>query len=294
VITSVGATATVVAAGRAMASRGPNALLDDPFAEPLVRAVGHEFFTRLMDGEISLEHPDSPMTGRMRGEQMAVRTRFFDDFLLTATADGIRQVVILASGLDARAYRLAWPTGTVIFEVDVPDVIEFKTRTLAALGAQPTADRRAIGVDLRDDWLAALRESFFSPSAPTAWVAEGLLIYLPPDAQDRLLDQATAVSAPGSRFAAEHFDNLEMFNSEHAKVWRSRWSQLGLDLDVGDLFWAGDRNAPSDYLASAGWDVELSITADLYASNGFEVPDETVAPYLGMGYLTAQIGEAPT
>lgn len=76
VVSSVGATATVVAAGRAMASRGPDPLLDDPFAEPLVRAVGHEFFTKLMDDEISLEHSDSPMTEQQRREQMAVRTRF--------------------------------------------------------------------------------------------------------------------------------------------------------------------------------------------------------------------------
>ena len=293
VISSVGATAVIVAAGRAMASRGPDPLLDDTFAEPLVRAVGHDFFTRLMDQEISLEHTDSPMTELQRREQMAVRTRFFDDFLLQAAADGIRQVVILASGLDARAYRLAWPAGTVIFEIDVPDVIAFKTRTLAALGAQPTADRRAVGVDLRDDWVGALRASFFYPSAPTAWIAEGLLVYLPPDAQDRLLDQVTALSGPGSRFATEHFDNLDMFNGQRAKVWRTRWSQLGLDLDVGELVWAGDRNPPGEYLRSAGWSTVLHQTADLYASHGFEMPDEEVAPNLGMGYLTAQLGDVP-
>jgi methyltransferase (TIGR00027 family) len=293
VISGVGTTATVVAAGRAMASRGPDPLLDDPYAEPLVRAVGHEFFTRLMDGEISFEKSDSPMTDLQRRQQMAVRTRFFDDFLLRATADGIRQVVILASGLDARAYRLPFPTGTVVFEIDMPDVIAFKTRALAGIGAQATADRRAVGVDLRDDWVAGLRESFFYPSAPTAWIAEGLLIYLPPDAQNRLLDLVTEVSAAGSRFATEHFDNLDMFQGEHAKVWRNRWTNLGLDLDVGELVWAGDRNPPGDYLTEAGWTTALHKTGDLYASHGFEMPDETLVPYLGMGYLTAELGELP-
>lgn len=114
-------------------------------------------------------------------------------------------------------------------------MIEFKTRTLVAVGAEPTADRRALGVDLRDDWIGALRESFFYPSVPTVWIAEGLLIYLPPDAQDRLLDQITEMSAPGSRFATEHFESLELFDGQHAKVWCTRWSQLGLDLDVGEL-----------------------------------------------------------
>jgi methyltransferase (TIGR00027 family) len=294
VLSSVGATATIVAAGRAMASKGPRPLLDDPFAEPLVRAVGHDFFTQLMDEEISLEHPDSPMTQLQRCEQMAVRTRFFDDFLLRATAGGVRQVVILASGLDARAYRLPWPTGTVVFEIDQPEVIEFKTRTLAGIGARPTADRRAVGVDLRDDWVGALREAFFSPSAPTAWIAEGLLIYLPPGAQDRLLDLITEVSSAGSSFATEHFESLEMMSGQNAKVWRSRWRKLGLDLDVGDLVWDGDRNPPGDYLRAAGWSTTLHRTEDLYASHGFEMPDENVAPHLGKGYLTAQRGAAST
>ncbi len=126
---------------------------------------------------------------------MAVRTRFFDYFFLDAAEAGVRQAVILASGLDTRAYRLPWPAGTVVYEIDQPEVIEFKTRTLADLGATPTADRRTVGVDLRDDWPAALRDSGFDTTQPTAWSAEGLLAYLPPDAQDRLFDNITALSA---------------------------------------------------------------------------------------------------
>ena len=131
-------------------------------------------------------------------DNMAVRTKFFDEFFIDATTSGIKQAVILASGLDARAYRLPWPDGTTVYEIDQPQVIEFKSRTLAELGAQPTAYRRTVAVDLRDDWPAALQAAGFDPGQPSAWSAEGLLGYLPPDAQDRLLDTITELSAPGA------------------------------------------------------------------------------------------------
>ena len=136
--TSVGATATMVAAGRARATKGR--LIDDPFAEPLVRAVGVDFFTRWAAGELDAAEVDIP--GHPWGMQpmtdlLAVRTGFIDAFLVDAAAAGIRQAVILASGLDARGYRLTWPAGMTLFEVDQPRVIEFKTATLAALGAGP-------------------------------------------------------------------------------------------------------------------------------------------------------------
>src|SRR6202048_1923543 len=140
--TSVGATATGVAVGRALANRASTPLINDPFAEPLVRAVGVDFFTRLASGELDpTEVDDNAEFGmaRMR-DMMAERTRFFDDFFIEATSAGTPQAVILASGLDARAYRLAWPAGTTVFEVDQPQVIEFKTTTLAGLRAAPTGD----------------------------------------------------------------------------------------------------------------------------------------------------------
>src|ERR1700689_1615090 len=213
---SVGATATMVATSRALASRGPEPLLDDPFAEPLVRAVGLAPFVRILDGEVSLE--DDPMMNRKtRTEQMAVRTRFFDDFFTTAAQTGVRQAVILASGLDARASRLPWPDGTTVYEIDQPEVIEFKSRTLAELGAQPTAFRRAVAIDLRDDWPPALRAAGFDPDRPSAWSAEGLLGYLPPDAQDRLLDNITALSADGSRLATEAIPGMADVDKEQAR-----------------------------------------------------------------------------
>src|ERR1700758_1364774 len=177
----VGPPAPAVAARRAMASKGPDPLIDDPFAEPLVNAVGVDAFIRMMNGEIEVAEDDPAFTPQRLSEGMAVRTRFFDSFFLAAAEAGIRQAVILASGLDTRAYRLPWPAGTVLYEIDQPQVIEFKTRTLADLGVTPTADRRAVGIDLRDDWPAALRSSGFDSTDPPEGVAEGLLGDLPPD-----------------------------------------------------------------------------------------------------------------
>ena len=131
----------------------------------------------------------------MMADFMAVRTRFFDDFFLDATKAGVTQAVILAAGLDSRAYRLPWPSGTTVFEIDQPAVITAKSKTMADLGATPTADRLAVAVDLRDDWPSALTAAGFDSSIPTAWSAEGLLVYLPPEAQDRLFDDITAASA---------------------------------------------------------------------------------------------------
>ncbi|OBA59979.1 SAM-dependent methyltransferase [Mycobacterium sp. 1100029.7] len=289
---SVGATATMVAASRALASRGPDALLDDRFAEPLVRAVGHPFFTRMLDGDIPLDNEDLPMTAQQRSEQIAVRTRFFDNFFLSATQSGIRQAVILAAGLDARSFRLAWPAGTVVFEVDQPEVILFKDTTLAQIGAEPTAERRAVSIDLRDDWPTALRDNFFDTNTPTAWIAEGLLPYLPPDAQDRLLDNITALSAPGSRLATENITDMSVFTDERARAFRSGWRKHGLDFDVADLVWDGERRQASEHLAATGWQVTQYPTESLYAENGFALPEHELLTEFRrkISYLSAELG----
>src|SRR5271156_6157572 len=161
--TSVGATATMVAAQRAISS--DEKLIDDPYAAPLVRAVGIDVYVRLVNGQIPVEG-DTGFDPRRMAQGMAARTRFYDQFFLDAAQSGVAQAVILASGLDARAYRLPWPAGTVVYEVDMPEVIEFKTVTLSELGAEPTAQRRTVSVDLRDDWGAALQASGFDPQAP--------------------------------------------------------------------------------------------------------------------------------
>ena len=284
---SVGATATMVAASRAVASQGPNPLLDDPFADPLVRAVGLAPFVRILDGEVDFD--DDPLLNRKtRTEQMAVRTRFFDDFFVGATEDGVRQAVILASGLDTRAYRLQWPAGTVVYEIDQPQVIEFKTNTLADLGAAPTAERRTVAIDLREDWPAALRESGFDTTQPTAWSAEGLLPYLPPEAQDRLFDNIASLSAPGSRLATEHVPDPNAFTEDRLQRISERWRRAGFNLDAADLFYQGDRSVVVDYLTDHGWQVTAHPVRELYARNGFEFPEDEMAATFGeMSYVAA-------
>ena len=285
---SVGATATAVAASRAMASQNPDALLDDPWADPLVRAVGIDTFVKLIDGEIG-QTDDPLLNRRAMNEQIAVRTRFFDDFFLQATGSGIRQAVILASGLDTRAYRLPWPAGTVVFEIDQPQVIAFKTRTLADLGAEPTAQRRTVAIDLRDDWPAALIDAGFDTRQPTAWSAEGLLVYLPPDAQDRLFDNIAGLSAAGSRIATEHMDLTDV-PSDWAEQLTERSRRIGSNINLAELFYTGDRNTAADYLEGHGWRVETQTTADIYAANGFELPDDELASFgSASGYLAATL-----
>jgi methyltransferase (TIGR00027 family) len=285
---SVGVTATGVAAARALASSGPNPLIDDPFAEPLVKAVGSEVFTKMLSGEIEYGD-DAPEFDRKRmAEGMTVRTRYFDDFFTAATDSGLRQAVILASGLDSRAYRLSWPNGTVVFEVDQPQVIEFKTRTLNDLGAAPAADLRVVGIDLRNDWPAALRAKGFDVAAPTAWIAEGLLVYLPPDAQDQLFDNIASLSAPGSRLATEFVPSTDIFSGERSRARSERWRRLGLNVDMKELVYHGERSHLIRYLEAGGWQVSADAVPDLYAANGFTLPDdEQAAAMADVKYITA-------
>ena len=275
---SVGATATMVAAARALASRAPDSLIDDPYAADLVRAVGVDFFTRLVDGEIPLStlEGDGP---RFMANVIAVRTRFFDDFFVHAGGAGIRQAVILAAGLDSRPYRLPWAAGTTVFEVDQPKVIEFKTTTMDAIGATPTADRRTVSIDLREDWPAALRRSGFDDSQPTAWSAEGLLVYLPPEAQDRLFDNITALSAPGSQLATEYHPDAGASIGERAAAMRAEWQQHGFDVNLADLFYRGERSHVVDYLTGHGWHVAARPRPDMFREYGREFPEtDELAP----------------
>jgi methyltransferase (TIGR00027 family) len=288
---SVGATATAVAASRAMASQGPDPLLDDPWADPLVRAVGIDTFIKLIDGEIGPGDDDPLLNRRAMNEQITVRTRFFDDFFLQATGSGIRQAVILASGLDTRAYRLRWPAGTVVYEIDQPEVIDFKTRTLAGGAAEPSAQRRTVAIDLRDDWPSALVAAGLDTGQPTAWSAEGLLVYLPSDAQDRLFDNIAALSAPGSRIATEHMD-MRNVPSDWAQRLTERSRRIGSDINLAELFYTGERNTAAEYLTGHGWRVDVRTTEEIYAANGFELPDDELAAFGGgSGYLTATLGQ---
>jgi methyltransferase (TIGR00027 family) len=273
---SVGATATMVAAARAVASAEPNPIINDPFAAPLVRAVGLDFFTRVVDGEVTAS--DAGENGerdlQLETDSIAVRTRFFDEFFLGAGRDGIRQSVILAAGLDARPYRLSWPRGSVVYEVDQPKVIEFKSATMSALSAAPAADRRTVSIDLREDWPAALRRSGFDDAKPTAWSAEGLLMYLPPEAQDRLFDNITALSAPGSLLATEYHPESDTTMSERAQEFNQRWADLGCDINLSGLFFDGERSNVVEYLTGRGWQVTTRPRRELFVDYGRVFPDD--------------------
>jgi methyltransferase (TIGR00027 family) len=283
---SVGATATMVAAQRALANR--EGLIEDPFAEPLVRAVGMEFFIRALDGEIELEEVDPEFNLRRAAEGMAVRTRWFDKLFTDAATAGVLQAVILAAGLDARAYRLPWPDGTTVYELDQPEVIEFKTHTLSGQGAKPTADRRTVAIDLRNDWPKALLDNGFDAQQPTAWIAEGLLIYLPPDAQDLLFDRINELSAPGSRVATEHIPDVKMFSDERSQRITERMKKYGSDIEISDLIYHGERNHVIEYLAGHGWDVTAQTMREAYAAKGFELPEnETIGFFADLSYVSA-------
>ncbi|GFG73496.1 SAM-dependent methyltransferase [Mycobacterium botniense] len=263
----VDAAATLVAAARAVATK--RGLITDPFAEPLVRATRIGFFTRLIDGELDIfDLGDDAALARMI-ELFAVRSRFFDDFVATAVGHGIRQVVILASGLDARPYRLWWPPGTAVYELDQPSVIEFKTGVLRQLGATPTVNRRAVGVNLNQDWPAALRRVGFDGGEPGVWIAEGLLSgVLSPEAQDRLLDNVTALSAAGSRLAADHMPTGIQSWAEREQTLAERWRHHGLEIGLTGLTYAGRHHDVGEYLAARGWETATSNLADLFAATG--------------------------
>jgi methyltransferase (TIGR00027 family) len=281
--TSVGATATMVAAARAVATKADNPIIHDQFAEPLVRAVGVDFLTRWASGDLNaadVDADDSTWKLQQMPDAMAARTRFFDAFFSDATQAGIRQAVILASGLDARAYRLDWPADTTVFEVDQPEVIAFKTQTLSELGANPTTDRRTVAIDLRNDWPAALIEAGFDRTRPTAWIAEGLLGYLPPEAQDRLLDNIAALSADGSRLATEAIPDLPEVDQEKARELMreatEKWRAHGFDLNFDELGYQGDRNDVAEYLNGLGWRSVGRPMSQLLAEHGLPpVPQTT-------------------
>ncbi|GAB3006068.1 class I SAM-dependent methyltransferase [Mycobacterium bourgelatii] len=281
---SVGATATMVAAARALASEDADPVINDPFAAPLVRAVGLDYFTRLVDGE-RVEGTERDL--QLMTDSMAVRTRFFDEFFLAAAGDGVRQSVILAAGLDARAYRLSWRRGTVVYEVDQPEVIAFKNEAMSRQGAVPSVHRKTVSIDLRDDWPAALRRHGFDPGRPSAWSAEGLLMYLPPEAQDRLFDNITELSAPGSRVATEFNPDTSTTMSERAREFSRRWANLGCDIDMSGLFYDGERSNVVEYLTGHGWEVSTRARRDLFTDYGRVFPDEETGQLRNIVAVTA-------
>ena len=263
IATSVGATAVMVALARAAETASADPLIRDQFAEPLVStpelAGVREQVHAWWAGPDEDEDPDFTPNSQNMINYQAVRTHFFDAYFAEAAAAGIRQVVILAAGLDSRAYRLDWPTGTVVYEIDLPKVLEYKAETLAGHGAAPAADRRPVAVDLRHDWPQALRDTGFDTTWPTAWLAEGLLPFLPGAAQEAMFTSIDMLSGSGSQVAVEIFGVDEEKRKEAEEKWaqlRAKREARGEDTSFNPFdLWFDDAGRPDcgDWFAAHGW-----------------------------------------
>lgn len=271
--TSVGSTALFVAASRALEATKAAPLAVDPYAKEFCRAAGGDW-AELVEGRAP-EHPlRTEDFGRYFVSFQGARTGYFDNYFARAIDAGVTQIVILASGLDSRAYRLDWAPGTTVFELDQPLVHEFKREVLAASGAQPKATRREISIDLREDWGKALRENGFDPSAPSAWIAEGLLLYLPADAQDRLFDALDTLAAPGSFAAVEQtatyprvvFDMLVANADESGDQHNSEFFRM---------VYNEHRSEATTWFRCHGWDVQRTELLDYLHDAGRDLPTPT-------------------
>lgn len=264
--TGVGVTATFGAVARAVGTN--KGLLNDPFAEQLVRAAGLDYFIRLIeDARYAADGGGDPQMAGMLNI-LAIHGRYLDEFLASAARAGIRQAVNLGAGLDTRPYRLWWPPGTTVYELDQPGVIEFKEHVLRQLGAKLTAHRRAVGIDLRGDWLTALRRAGFDPSQRTVWIAENLLLgYLPPDVQDRLLYDVSMVSAAGSWFAADHLPWTPL-QLQQGRAFIDSWRQEGVDVDLNKLTYSAEFRSVPENLAARGWQTTDRTMIELLAAMG--------------------------
>lgn len=260
----VGRTALMVAAARAIETHRPDALARDGYAEHFVRAA------RASAGwPVRPEHvPDgdaNPLWGRL-GRYFGLRTRVLDDFLLATVTAGARQVVLLGAGLDSRAFRLGWPAECVVFEIDTAQVLAFKHRVLDGLGAEPAVVRRPIAIDLRDDWAGALLAAGFDPARPCAWLAEGLLLYLPSAAEQRLIATVDRLSAPGSALAYEVKLGRESLAVRGNPVYVAAKQQIGVDLLA--LFDAEPRPDSAADLVGRGWATTVATPFDFTRRHG--------------------------
>jgi methyltransferase (TIGR00027 family) len=297
---SVGATALGVAAARAVETESENPLINDPFARVFVNAAGEGMWSiyadpKLLAKAIELE-PDVRTRIQLMVDFMAARTAFFDDFFLNAADTGVRQVVILASGLDARTWRLPWPDGTVVYELDQPKVLDFKLATLREHGAHPTAQLVTIPIDLRQDWPKALQEAGFDASRPAAWSAEGLVRYLPAQAQDLLFTRIHELSAAGSWLASNvpgpGFTDPELVRRQREDMQRLRAAAAKLVnaevADEDDLWYPEERTPIDGWLREHGWDVSAANSPELMARYGRSVPQDPKVSMPPTLYVSAQ------
>ena len=280
IISSVGLTALAVAIGRAMESQRPDRLIHDPLADPLVQATDPETLLPVF----STENPNHSLIQDMTN-YIGVRTRFFDEFFDSAAAAGVRQVVILASGLDTRGYRLDWPEGTRVFEIDQPLVLDFKDTILGGLGAEASSQLHNVAVDLRDDWTTALRDSGFDPALPTAWLAEGLLPYLPAEAEGQLLARIHELSAPGSRVSIESApgDRSRLLENQ------SQYLPKDLGIDMQELFNTESRPEPAERLSEFGWQVRKQSAPEVAGGYDRELTGFATIISDHQSFLTAEL-----
>lgn len=283
----VGSTALGVAAARAAETDSENPLIQDRFARLFVDAAGEGMWTLTANPGLSAELNDPELRAhrQVMVDFMAVRTAFFDEFFLDAAKAGVRQVVILAAGLDARAWRLPWPDGVAVYELDQPKVLEFKSATLHEHGARPACKQVNVPIDLRQDWPKALVQAGFDRSHPTAWSAEGLLRYLPASAQDLLIERVHSLSSGGSWLAANAPGpdlSPERLARQRQRMERLRAAAARLvDSEVPnveDLVYAEERTDVADWLRDHGWDASVVTMAQMLTRYGRSTPDEDVLP----------------
>ncbi|WP_055403447.1 MULTISPECIES: class I SAM-dependent methyltransferase [unclassified Mycobacterium] len=283
IVSSVGYTALLVAGWRAVHALSPQPLVRDDYAKVFIAASQDPYLAAAVANPGTSE--DEMAFPRLYG----VQTRFFDDFFEEAGAAGIRQAVIVAAGLDSRAYRLEWAPGTTVFEIDLPKVLEFKARVLGEEGAAPKARRVEVAADLRTDWSRALEAAGFDSEAPSAWSVEGVLPYLTDEAQNTLFTRISGLSAPGSRIAIgalgsrlDH-DQLEALETAHPGV------NMSGDVDFSALTYEPQTD-PAERLAAHGWTVQpVRNTLDLQAGYGMTPPDVDVKidSFMRSQYITA-------
>ncbi|WP_077800850.1 class I SAM-dependent methyltransferase [Streptomyces sp. JHA26] len=260
----VGLTALLVAAARAIETHRPDSLAQDVYAEHFVLAAPASAHWPVRP-EQAPDGDANPLWGRF-ARYFGLRTRVLDDFLLRSVRTGARQVVLLGAGLDARAFRLDWPTDCVIFEIDRGGVLGFKHQVLDALAAVPRATRVPVAVDLRADWAGALTAAGFDPAAPTAWLAEGLLFYLPRAAEAGLIGTVDRLSAAGSALAFEVKLEKDLLAYRDSPLYTSTREQLGIDLL--DLFSKEQRPDSAACLARSGWSTSVRTPFDFTRRHG--------------------------
>jgi methyltransferase (TIGR00027 family) len=291
ITTSVGSTALFVATARALEAQKPDPLAVDPYAELFCRAVGGPA-ADVLDGKVPDHALKTPEWGEYFVNFQGARTKYFDEYFRRAAEAGVRQVVILAAGLDSRAYRLDWPAGTTIFELDQPQVLDFKREVLARHGAQPRAERREVAVDLREDWPQALRDSGFDPAKPSAWIAEGLLIYLPAAAQEQLFTGIDGLAAPGSHVAVEDGAPMDQdaFEAKREEE-RAAMAEGAEERPFFQLVY-NERCAPAiDWFGRRGWTAVGTPLADYLREVGRPVPgpDTEAGPMISSNTLVRAV-----